>query len=149
MVTSLIANEGGVTLRVAEAVPPTPPSVELTLPVVLFFAPKVLTCTFTVKVHVAPPVKVAPERLTLPEPSAAVIVPPPQLPVRPLGVATIIPDGRLSIKPIPVSVLLFGLPRVKLNVVEPLGGTDTVPKALLMVGGATGAHEAALVRNGS
>jgi hypothetical protein len=66
-----LAMEGGAsTLTLAEAVPPVPPSFEVTLPVVLF--------------------------------CVAVMVPPPQLPVRPFGVDTTRPAGRVSVKPTPV-----------------------------------------------
>jgi hypothetical protein len=36
----------------------------------------------------------------------AVIVPPPQLPVKPLGVETTKPAGNVSLKPIPPSVVV-------------------------------------------
>src|SRR5882724_10749606 len=42
---------GASTLRIAEAVPPVPPSVELTFPVVLFFVPAAAPVTFTANVH--------------------------------------------------------------------------------------------------
>src|SRR5678815_2865347 len=47
-----LAIEGGATtLMLAEAVPPVPPSVEVTLPVVLFCVPAAMPVTFTEKVH--------------------------------------------------------------------------------------------------
>jgi hypothetical protein len=48
--------------------------------------------------------RVAPERLTLLDPAAAVIVPPPQVPVKPFGTATTCPDGRVSVNPTPLKV---------------------------------------------
>ena len=79
---------GPATMRLAEAVPPLPASLEVTALVVLFCVPDVVPVTFTAKVHDAPAARVAPERLTLFEPAAAVIAPPPQLPVKLLGVPT-------------------------------------------------------------
>src|SRR5438132_14268599 len=64
-----------------EAVPPVPPSTEVTAPVVLFFVPAVVPATFTLKVHEVLAASVALARLMLPDPALAVIAPPPQLPV--------------------------------------------------------------------
>ncbi len=68
----------------------------------------------------------------------AVIVPPPQLPVRPLGVETTRPAGSVSLKPMPLRVfpaLLFWMVKVKL--VEPFSGMLAAPNALMITGGAT------------
>ena len=82
-------------------------------------------------------VRVAPVRLTRDVPAAAVIVPPPHEPVRPLGVATTSPAGKVSRKPIPVRVVLpFGFDRVKVSVVLPFSGMLAAPKDLVIVGGA-------------
>ena len=43
---------GATTFTLAEAVPPVPPSVDVTFPVVLFFVPAVVPVTFTENVHV-------------------------------------------------------------------------------------------------
>jgi hypothetical protein len=106
-----LAIEGGaITLTLAEAVPPVPPSVEVTLPVVLFLVPAVVPVTFTLNVQELLAAIVPPERLIVPEPATAVIVPEPQVPVRPFGVATTSPAGSVSLKPTPVRavvVLLF------------------------------------------
>src|SRR5712691_2942744 len=48
---ALLSVGGAITLRVAEAVPPVPPSVEVTLPVVLFWSPAAVPVTVTEKVH--------------------------------------------------------------------------------------------------
>ena len=65
----------------------------------------------------------APERLTLPDPGAAMIVPPPQVPLKPFGEATCNPEGRVSVNPIPVSDWsAFGLLTVNVNTVVPLRG---------------------------
>src|SRR5277367_5496793 len=92
----------GETVTLAEAVLPLPPSTEVTALVVSFCVPVTVPETFTAKLQEAPPVRVAAERLTLPDPAAAVMTPPPQLPVNPLGVATSKPPGNVSVKPIPV-----------------------------------------------
>jgi hypothetical protein len=105
------AIEGGATtLRLAEAVPPVPPSVEVTAPVVLFFCPADVPVTFTEKVHELLSARLAPERLMTFVPWVAVMVPPPQEPARPLGVEITSPAGSVSEKATPLSdavVLLF------------------------------------------
>ena len=80
--------------------------------------------------------RVAPERLTLPEPATAVIVPPPQEPVRPFGVETTRPAGRVSVNATPVSeIVVFGLLMVKLSEVLPFTGMEAAPNDLVIVGG--------------
>jgi hypothetical protein len=96
------ASEGCPTMAMAaDAVPPVPPSVEETLPVVLFFAPAVVPITFTEKVHDPLAAIVPPERLTMPEPAPAVTVPAPHVPVAPFGVDTTKPAGSASVKATP------------------------------------------------
>lgn len=106
-----LAMEAGATmLMLAEAVPPVPPSPEVTALVVLFAVPAARPVTFMENVHELLPARVAPPRLILFAPAVAVIVPPPQEPVRPFGVETAKPAGKASVKPIPESVaavLLF------------------------------------------
>jgi hypothetical protein len=82
---------------------------------------------------------VAPLKLTVPDPATAVMVPPPQLPVRPLGVATTRPAGRVSEKATPASetVLAAGLVMVKLSVVVPFKAMAVAPNDLAITGGAT------------
>src|SRR6266851_4384733 len=127
----------------ALAVPPVPPCVELTAPVVLFCVPAAMPLTLTAKLHGALAARVAPERLTLLEPAAAVIVPPPHEPVSPLGVETTSPEGSVSVNPIPLrEVALFGLERLNVNVVEPFNGIEAAPKDFPIVGGATTVTEA-------
>src|SRR5262249_34194103 len=107
----LFAIDGGATTtRVAEAVPPVPPCVEVTAAVVLVCAPAPVPVTFAENVQVELEVSDAPVKLTALLPAAAVIVPPPHDPVRPFGVAITKPDGRVSVNPTPESVcvvLLF------------------------------------------
>jgi len=141
------AIEGGATtVMLAEAVFPVPPSVDVTLPLVLFCVPAAMPFTFRLKVQDAVGARVAPERLITLVFCVAVIVPPPQLPLSPLGVEIIRPAGKVSLNPIPVSVVdVFGLLMVKLRLVEPFNGMLPVPNALLMLGGATTVIEALAV----
>ena len=127
---------GPTTVIWAEAVPPFAASVEVTALVTLFCTPAAAPATFTAKVHEAPAAKLEPDRLTLFEQAAAVIVPPPQVPVNPLGVDTVSPDGRVSAKPIPLRELAeFGLDRLKVSVVVPFNATLAAPKVFAIVGG--------------
>ncbi len=107
---TLTIDGGATTLIDAEAVPPVPPSVEVTLPVVLFWVPPAAPVTFTEKVHELLAASDAPDRLITFVPCVAAIVPPPHVPVSPLGVEIIRPAGKVSLNPIPLSaviVLLF------------------------------------------
>src|SRR5437764_4933777 len=87
--------------------------------------------------HAALDASVAFPTLLLALPTAAVIVPPPQLPVSPLGVATTRPVGSVSVKPTPVNVVeTLGLLRVKLSEVDPVSAMLRAPKQFTIVGGA-------------
>jgi len=101
---------GASTFRLAEAVPPVPPSVEVTLPVMLFLNPAVMPVTFTENVQELLAATVAPDKPTPLLPAVAVIVPVPQVPVKPFGVEITRPTGNVSAKATPVMavvVLLF------------------------------------------
>jgi hypothetical protein len=140
---TLAIDGGATTLIEAEAVPPVPPSVEVTLPVVLFCKPAVVPVTFTENVQELLAAIVPPLRLITFVPAVAVIVPAPQVPVRPFGVEITRPAGSVSVKPTPVSavvVLLFWM--VKLRLVEPFSGILAAPKALIMTGGPVTVMEA-------
>jgi hypothetical protein len=100
---------GPETVKVAVAVPPVPPSVELTVPVVLVLAPELVPVTVKENVQEALAAKVAPERDTLPEPATAVIVPLGQEPVSPFGDAKTTPEGSVLLKATPVREKAFGL----------------------------------------
>ena len=79
--------------------------------------------------------RVAPVRLTLPDPAMAVAVPPQVLLKAGVG-ATTRPAGRLSVNAMPVNeVLVFGLEMLKVSDVVPFSGITAAPKALVMVGG--------------
>jgi hypothetical protein len=134
----ILAIDGGAsTLRLAVAVPPVPPSVEVTLPVVLTCNPATVPVTFTENVQEALAAIVPPLRLITFVPCVAVIVPAPQEPVSPLGVEITKPAGSVSLKPTPVSVVVFGFVMVKLSEVDPFSGMLAAPNALLIVDGAT------------
>jgi hypothetical protein len=106
-----LAIEGGATTLIeAEAVPPVPPSVDVTLPVVLFCVPATAPVTFTEKVHEVLAARAAPVKLITLVPAVAVIVPAPQVPAWPFGFAITSPAGKVSLKPTPERasvVLLF------------------------------------------
>jgi hypothetical protein len=92
--------------------------------------------TFTAKLHDTFATSVAPDRLTLADPATAEIVPPPQLPVRPLGVATTNPAGIVSMKPIPLrEAPAFGLDSVKVKDVVPFNVTLAAPNIFANAGG--------------
>src|SRR6266567_888458 len=143
---ALMMTGGATTVTVALEVLPVPPSVEVTC-TLLFFTPAVVPVTFTLKVHEALITKVAPASVMLPEPAAAVIVPPPHDPVRPFGVATTRPAGSVSVNATPVRgmVLAAGFVIVKLKLVEPFSGIVAAPNALVMVGGVATARFAVAV----
>jgi hypothetical protein len=105
-VNTLAMDGGATTAMLAEAVPPVPPSVEVTFPVVLVWSPAAMPVTFTENVHDALAARLAPDRLITLVPCVAVIVPPPQVPVCPLGVEITRPAGSVSLKPTPVSVVV-------------------------------------------
>ena len=107
---TLAIDGGATTLMLAEAVPPVPPSVDVTFPVVLFCVPAAMPVTFTANVHELFAAMVPPERLIVLVPAVAVIVPAPQVPVKPFGVEITRPAGNVSLNATPVSatvVLLF------------------------------------------
>jgi hypothetical protein len=90
---------GGTTVRLAEAVPPLPLSVDVTAPVVLFCMPVETAVTLTANEQAPEAAKVDPAKLTEVDPAMAVIVPLPHEPATPLGVATTSPAGKGSVKP--------------------------------------------------
>jgi hypothetical protein len=127
---------GATTAILADAVPPVPPCVEVTAPVVLFCAPAAIPVTFTVKLQDALAASVPLDKLTLAEPATPVAVPP-QVLVSPFGVATTSPAGNVSVNAIPVSdKLAFGLLTVIVSEVPPFSGIVAAPNAFAIVGGA-------------
>src|SRR5947207_1484213 len=102
---TLAIDGGASTFTLADAVPPVPPSLDVTLPVVLFCKPAATPVTFTENVQEPLAAILPPERLITLVPAVAVIVPPPpQPPASPFGVATTRPAVRVSLKLTPVSI---------------------------------------------
>jgi hypothetical protein len=138
---ALLAVGGAITVMLAFEVLPVPPSVEVTC-TLLFFTPAVVPLTSTENVHDDPAagdaVSVPPDRLMLPLPATAVIVPLPQEPVT-LGVAaTTKPAGKLSVNATPLRGLKeFGLVMVKLSVLLAFSAMLVGLNDLVMVGGLT------------
>ena len=107
---ALTIDGGASTLMLAEAVAPVPPSVEATLPVVLFCCPAAVPVTFTRNVQEVLAARLAPDKLITFVACVAVIVPPPQEPLRPFGLEITSPAGKVSLNRTPVKVavvLLF------------------------------------------
>jgi hypothetical protein len=127
------------TVRVAEALLPVPPLVEVAVPVVLRKVPAAAAVTLTLNVQDPLAGMLAPERLTAPEPLAAVIVPPAHEPVSPFGVATRVPAGSESVKATPARATEFdgGFVIVKLSADVPFGMMLAGVKVLAIEGGAT------------
>ena len=126
---------GGIATTVSVAVDVFPvPLVEFTV-TLLVCVPTLMPVTFTEKVHDALAFSVAPDKLTALDPLMAVIVPPPQLPLRPLGVATTISAGNVSVKAIPVSWPAgFGFMIVKFRLVVPPSGIVPALNDFVIVG---------------
>jgi len=141
MAVTVVGGGGGVpvTFRVADAVPPVPPSTEVTEPVVLFFVPAVVAVTLTLRLHDVPAAREAPLRLIEPDPGVAVRVPL-HLPLRSLGLVTTRPAGNASVYPTPVKLdAPLGLPSVKLRNVVPFTAMLLFSKDLAIVGGSVAA----------
>src|SRR5882672_5317323 len=126
---------GPTTTRLAEAVAPFPASVEVTAVVMLFCLPEVVPVTLSEKVHEALAAKVEADKTTLFDPALAVIVPPPQFPVRSFGVDTSCPAGKVSLKPIPLrEIPEFGFAKWNVSDVLLFIATLAVPYVLVIVG---------------
>src|SRR5690349_12586246 len=115
---------------------PVTPSLELTGLVVFFSVPAVTPVTFTLNVHDELGVSLAPDKKIVFVAGPVLVVPPPQLPVKPLGTAISRPSGKGSAK----LRLVKGVSRsllkiVKVNEVVPFTGMRDAPKAFVMVGG--------------
>jgi hypothetical protein len=131
---ALLIVGGAATVMLAFDVLPVPPLVDVTC-TLLFFTPAVVPVTFTETVQLAVGARLAPDRVTVDEPFAAVAVPL-QLLVRFPGVATTRPAGRLSVNATPFRVRLeLVLFSVKVRLVVPFRGTVAAPNALTIVGG--------------
>ena len=133
-------------VRVAEAVLPVPPLVELTAPLTLLKTPAAAPVTLTVTVQDEATAIDPPEKLMLPEPAVAAAVPV-QVPPKPFGVATTSPVGSVSVNATPASatVLAAGLVSVKVSVETPFTAMAVGLNALAMEGGATTTMDAEAV----
>jgi len=91
--------------------------------------------TLTDTTHDAPAARLAPDKVTVEDPSAAVAVPS-HVVVRLPGVDTIKPAGRLSVNARPFTARVASvLVSVKLRPAEPFRGIVAASKALTIVGG--------------
>ncbi len=143
---AIVIKGGNKTVTLADAVAPVPPSVDVTAVVVVFCSPVARPVTFTLNEQELLAGMVPPERLTMLEPATALMVPAPQNPVRPLlGVATIKAGGRLSVTAMPLIDTAFGFVMVKVRLVDPFSGTESVPNVAVMVGGTAKYTTAALL----
>ena len=106
----------------------------------LCLVPSVAPSTFTLKVQEPLGASEAPVRVTLLVPGAAVMVPPPQLPVMLAGLATTTPAGSVSdmlavnVEFVPLPVL--GLDTLKVSVEVPPKGIELGLNPLVSAGGA-------------
>jgi len=139
---TLAIDGGAITVMLAEAVPPVPPSVEVTALVVLFCKPAAVPVTFTENVQELFAAMVPPVRLIILVPAVAVIVPLPQEPISPLGVETTRPAGSVSVNATPVSAVALPFWMVKVRLVEPFSGMVAAPNAFVITGGPTTVIEA-------
>jgi len=133
-----LVNVGAVyTFKVSLAVLPVPPFVELTLPLVLTFAPALVAVTSTSTVQVPLAAIVPPLKLKLVSSADGDQVGEPQSVAEASGVpATFTPLGKLSVKATPVNEFpLLGLVIVKVSVEVPFTAIGSVPKLLLILGG--------------
>lgn len=126
---------GAVTVRSAKAGPPSPPSVEVKLPLTLFLTPMVVAVTFTEIEQLAEAARVPPDRLMLPDPATAVTVPL-HVFVVPGEAATTRPAGSESVKATPeADAAPFGLAIEKVRTDVPLRTMLVGLNALVKVGG--------------
>lgn len=141
-----LAMVGGATTArdAALLVVPVPPSVELTGPLVLLFAPAVVPVTLTATVQFVLAAIDPPDKLIVLVPAVAVTEPP-HTPLDPFGVATTNPEGSVLLNATPEREDALPFVIVKVRLVEPFRGTEDAPKALLMVGGATTVRVAVLL----
>src|ERR1041385_5244253 len=139
-----LAMDGGeATVKLAVAVLPVPPLVELTAPVVFVYCPEAAPVTVTENWQVPFTATVAPVRAI---PVGAVVVSvPPQ--TEEVALATVRPVGSVSVKATPVSATAFadGLVVVNVNEVVAFSAMLLGLKTLAIDGGATTSIEAEAV----
>lgn len=135
----VMVNGTGINTK-TDAVPAVPfgKSVAVIGPVVFITVPRAVpvAVTLTEKVQFAPPARVAPERLMVPEPAVAVGAVPLHVPLTPLGVDTTNPFCNESLNDTRSAVVVeFGFEIMNVNDVEAPTATNEGPNALLMVNG--------------
>src|SRR5262249_55211541 len=131
---TLAIDGGAITVRLAVAVLPVPPSLEVTLPVVLMKAPGAPPVTVTLNWHVPLAATVAPLKEI---PVGDVVVRGPPHTVEEL-LATVSPGGGVSVTPTPVKGIVLGAGLVIVNCSDVVAFCAIVVglNALAMDGGA-------------
>src|SRR5713101_965372 len=140
---NLVMLGSAATLRLALAVLPVPPLLELTGPVVLVYMPETAPVTVTLNTHWLFTATLAPLR-TIPVGAVVVRVPPQVLDEL---LATVSPAGRVSLNPTPVraAVLAAGFVMVKVSDVVAFNPIAAGLKALAIEGAATTVRTAVLL----
>ncbi len=124
-------------MKVADAVVPVPPFVEVTAPVTLLKTPPSAAATVVETVQLLFPAKVPPARLRLPPRDPPVAVPPQVLVVPGNNVLPMPPEGYVSVKATPLSAVEFGLVMVMVSVELPRDEIGLGEKDSAMSGGAS------------
>lgn len=137
---------GEATVKIAEAVLPVPPFVELTGPDVFVSSPTSVPVTLTTTVQVEPAAIVPPATEIEVAPASGLNVPPHEV-ASPGATATTSPVGKVSVKATPVSATVFaaGFVIVKVSGVVPPGEIEAAPNTIAIDGGATTVRVAALL----
>ena len=140
---SFVIEIGVATLRLALAVLPVPPLVEVTLPVVFVYWPEAAPVTVTENWHWLFAATVAPES-AIPVGAVVVSVPPQTVAD---AFATVRPVGNVSVKATPVSELAFAAGLVMVNVSDVVAFSAMLLglKAFAIEGGAATFNEAEAV----
>lgn len=129
----LLITGGTRTVTLADAVPPAPPSVELTAFVVVVCSPAAEAVTFRLNEQLLLAAMLPPASVTLLDPAVAVMMPAPQDPAGPL--ATVSPDESVPAKATPLNATGLGFVMAKIKLVVPFIGTEAPPNVAVMVGG--------------
>ena len=140
---TLVMVGGVATVKLADAVLPVPPLVEVTLPVVLVYCPEAAPVTVTLNWHWLLTAMVAPVR-AIPVGFVVVSVPPQTVAV---AFATVKPVGSASVNATPVRATVFAAGVVIVNVRDVVAFRAMLDglKTLAMDGGATTLMEAEAV----
>lgn len=132
----LVVTGGATTVMLAEAVFPNPPSMDVTLLVVLLSTPATVPFTTMVNMHVPRGGSVIP--LAVRTLAVKVSTVAGQDPADVTGPTAASPEGKVSVKPTPLNATVpFGFVIVKVRVVFWFSGTVGAANALWIIGGAT------------